>query len=487
MKLRLVYCLALMSAILLTCTDQDKRVNIDNSVKKGTDTITVAFYNVQNLFDLVDDGNEYPEYREGKSNWNRDMMAIKLHNIASVVEGLNASILGLCEIENDNALNELQRVLSYKGIVYKYAVIESNTTRNTCPCLLSKYPVLTKNFIPVKLPDSTFSRSILEADVLIGKDTLKIFVNHWPSKHNPESFRLQAALALSSRLNSLPKGTDYVIIGDLNSDYDESVKFKTAGLDDTGGKTGINDILNTGRIENETITGLVTEPELLNSSDMLHYDLWLELPANLRMSYFFSGNHQTPDHILIPSSLYDSTGISYLDNSFKVFTLDGALLKDGKPFGWRFYWKKKTKLHAGAGYSDHLPVVAKFVNSPFKYDSLAKPVSETVADTGTTFSIKKRSVPFFNSAWMLCNSKAELQTDTVFNNASGCMRMKGPAQPGNGCIARILVEKMKRTNPFIKFSLCGQGKLSIRIRLEKNHGRTLTYPVMHNLRVGGIL
>ena len=51
---------------------------------------TVASYNVENLFDLKNDGTEYKEYVPNTTSlWNKKTHDIKLNNISKVIRSLD--------------------------------------------------------------------------------------------------------------------------------------------------------------------------------------------------------------------------------------------------------------------------------------------------------------------------------------------------------------------------------------------------------------
>jgi hypothetical protein len=168
------------------------------------DTMCIAFYNVENLFDLHYDGNEYPEYRPGALGWNKETQGKKLANIASVIASLKADIIGLCEVENDNALAALQKELKRQGVPYPWRAIAHLPPRtSTAPCLLSKLPISGIAHLGGDI-EGRGKRGILEADIGWCGGTLKVFVNHWPSKKHGESQRVAVAQELRERLQSLP-------------------------------------------------------------------------------------------------------------------------------------------------------------------------------------------------------------------------------------------------------------------------------------------
>lgn len=426
--------------------------------KEKTDTVTVSFYNVENLFDLNFDGLEYPEYKPGTSNWDQEIQRKKVENTASVISAIDADVVALCEVENGNALKQLKNALSRRGKNYPFMVIGEGPEKTiTCTAILSKYRLVKYELIPVDLGGKAKTRCILEADLQIGKSSLKLFVNHWPSKSYPESFRIKAGETLRSRLLNLQEGTDYVLLGDFNCDYDEYLKLKVFGHDDADGRTSINHVLNTVRDGNH----FVRERDFTGGIPGMHYDLWLELPETERMSYVFRGNNQTPDHIILPASLYDSRGFSYIDNSFRVFTWEGQLIRNGKPFRWQTRWKKKRKMHTGEGYSDHLPVCASFVNKPFQLDTLSEASQDRISGAD---AIDSGGFESSSEGWVSCNSGVSLFRDTVsVKHGKFCLRISGDARKANSSASKAILRK-NSAEKTIKFNLRGNGKVSFRIR-----------------------
>ena len=62
----------------------------------GDKVLTVASYNVENLFDLENDGYEYDEYLPNYySEWNEKNYKIKLQNISKVIKDINADIIAI--------------------------------------------------------------------------------------------------------------------------------------------------------------------------------------------------------------------------------------------------------------------------------------------------------------------------------------------------------------------------------------------------------
>ena len=310
----------------------------------------VASYNVENLFDDVRNGTEYDDYMPGRHNWTPRMVEIKLNHTAEVICDLDADIIGLQEIENEAILVRLQKRLKRVGCNYPYRAITKKKKTAIHVALLSRFPIVDKRVVQVNY--SKRDRTILETTLRIDGHLLTLFVNHWKSKSRSgtESRRIHYAKALMKRIERLPKGREYLILGDLNSHYDE-YRVLSERLDDTGGITGVNHILKTIR-DGE----LVTEEEILSDRNGSHYNLWLELSPARRWSHKFYGRRGSIDHILLPGSLFDGKGIDYVNNSFGVFRAPYLFTREG----WINGWDYKNGKHKGRGYSDHLPIYARF-------------------------------------------------------------------------------------------------------------------------------
>ncbi|RLA83523.1 MAG: endonuclease [Epsilonproteobacteria bacterium] len=319
---------------------------------------TVASYNTENLFDLKDNGTEYKEYKPNTKTWNEKAFYTKIKNISKTINHLNADILALQEIESKLALKKLQK----KSSKYKYSKFIKKETASIGVAILSKYPI--KKFKSIEVDNrDIYARDILKTSIIIEGKELIIYINHWRSKRASESKRIIYATALKRDIDNLPLDTDYIIVGDLNSDYDEYLSFKyNRKLNDSYGITGINQILNTTINSN-----FILKNNINNFDDIVHYNLWLDIDKKNRFSSKFRGDNNTPDHIIISKGLLDSQNISYVDNSFKVF----------KPK--YLYNTKKSKINRwnltkNTGYSDHLPIIATFSTNlqkyKFKVDSL---------------------------------------------------------------------------------------------------------------------
>lgn len=311
----------------------------------------IASYNVENLFDAEKNGFEYRDYTSSH-NWTEKMVNIKLNHTAEVLCDLDADIIGLQEIENETVLIQLQKRLKRVGCPYPYRAITSKKGAPIQVALLSRFRIQSERDIVVSRHHDGV-RNILEAVVDAEGNPLHLFVNHWKSRSRNgwESKRMKYAKALKKRLDKLPKGTDYIVLGDFNTDYDANLRLNKR-INDTGGRTGLHDVL--GTVEEES--------KLTAGKREVHYTLWNELKPDERWSTKYYGKKGTVDHLLLPASMFDAKGIDYVNDSFQV-------MRENYLFTSRKYmnrWEIKNGKHTGRGYSDHLPIYAWFDVKPYR-------------------------------------------------------------------------------------------------------------------------
>lgn len=313
--------------------------------------VKIASYNVENLFDMEYEGNEYEEYiPNGDWGWTQDIYRAKLRNIAKVIRGINADIIGLQEIESERALKDLKAELNRQGLYYRYHLFARNKKSTVSTALLSRYPIQNGWRHPINHNGQL--RDILEAKLDINGESLRVFVNHWKSKSGPESRRIMSAKRLIYRLDELPKDEPFVLLGDFNSDYQENIVFlKSRKHNDTEGVTGINHILRTIDEDEKPITYTSLASPYL-------YNLWYDLPPEKRWSHQYKGKKEGLDNMIISPALIDGKGVEYVRGSFQRYEADFLFYK-GKPYRWQ-HTKGYPKTHTGEGYSDHLPIYALF-------------------------------------------------------------------------------------------------------------------------------
>lgn len=303
-------------------------------------SFSVATYNVYNLFDDRIDTTEYPDFSANR--WGKKEFEQKLANLVQPLKSIGADVLALQEVENENALIRLQKKLSYK-----YRAFTKKDDGAVGVALLSNLQIIDTQIVRV----GNASRDILKVTLLFNQNPFTVYVNHWNSLSAPEAKRIASAQALMDDIAS-SKVNEYIILGDLNSNYDRYLYRDSI--------TAINHVLQT--IKDDI---LITTASLRKGA---HANLWLELPAKKRFSYFFKGRKNTLDHIVIPFSMVDGKGIDYVADSFNVYAPS--------------YLLQKNKIDKK--YSDHLPLVARFSTEAFtpKKQNIAQTSIKKIATTG---------------------------------------------------------------------------------------------------------
>lgn len=194
-------------------------------------THVVAFYNVENLFDTINQPHNDEEFLpDGKNKWTGERYSDKLRKLNQVIDSMgNVVILGLCEIENEQVIKDLNAASSSRknyGIVH----YESADSRGIDVGMIYNPSVLAlqkSGFIRFQInnPEVPNTRDIVWAKFVHKKDTLFAMVNHWPSRRGgevqSEPNRLKAAQMAAAFIDSVmtasPK-SKIVFMGDLN-DY----------------------------------------------------------------------------------------------------------------------------------------------------------------------------------------------------------------------------------------------------------------------------
>jgi endonuclease/exonuclease/phosphatase family metal-dependent hydrolase len=317
----------------------------------GATDLKIATYNVENLFDLQRSGHEYVEYIPNtNANWNKKTYKIKLQNTAKVIKEINADIIALQEIESPQALKDLRYTLKQNGLYYQYFKIADKKNTTIKVAILSKIPFLYTKELSVT--SSYKYRNILEAKFRIDNQDLYLFVNHWKSKSGAESRRIVSAKVLRKRIKALGKDKNIILLGDFNSDYEEYKRFRRKRkLNDTNGRTGINDVLHT---KYQTV-----KASKIKYNEKYLYNLWYDTNKDERYTYIFRGKKEAMDSIIVSQSLLQKNGIFYQLHSISAFK-EKYLFKGKNIYRWKMSWKKPHK-HKGKGYSDHLAVTARFV------------------------------------------------------------------------------------------------------------------------------
>ncbi|MEZ4858986.1 MAG: endonuclease/exonuclease/phosphatase family protein [Flavobacteriaceae bacterium] len=211
--------------------------------KKAYKIATVAFYNVENLFDYEDDPLTFDDDRTptGKDHWTEEIYNAKLKNMAKVISEIGAdvtgsspTIIGVCEIENLRVLEDLVNQEPLKDKEYGIVHFDSPDRRGIDVALLYQKKVFTPtNYKAHELKiyednDPTqriYTRDQLLVSGMLDGEKIHLIVNHWPSRSGGEARsrfkRIKAAKLNKQIIDSLFTEDPYakiITMGDLNDD-----------------------------------------------------------------------------------------------------------------------------------------------------------------------------------------------------------------------------------------------------------------------------
>ena len=300
---------------------------------------TLVSLNCENLFDCEHDSlkSDMEWLPNGANHWTRMRYWKKLNNIGQEIiacgeteEGwILPDLVALCEVENDSVMIDLTRRSLLRNARYEYVMTDSPDPRGVDVALLYSpfsFALLNSRTIRVEpLKDMHPTRDILYASGLVaGGDTLHVFVIHAPSRSGGERetrpHRLQVARQLCvvvDSIRSLSPTAKIIVAGDFN-DY-----------------------------------GRVASLQMLSEHELTDISLSAKGKNGAKGTYRYQGEWGSLDHVFVSPTVKERlVDITILDAPF--------LLEMDMKYGG----KKPRRTYLGprylGGFSDHLPLVARF-------------------------------------------------------------------------------------------------------------------------------
>lgn len=313
----------------------------------------IAFWNVENLYDTINDPaiNDEEFLPKGKMKWTSERYTTKLDHLSKEIlalgNGKGPDVLGLAEIENERVLVDLTTKTQLAKQKYGIVHYDSHDKRGIDVALLykkEKFKVLESKIFPVQFPldslkkgDTLFTRDILVVKGIFtgSKDTVWICVNHWPSRRGgqteSDARRMLAANTLHRVLDSLMlvnPSRKIIAIGDFN---DEPTS--------------------------KSIESLKCGPPCFSCKQPVtcFFDLMDSLKAAGDGSYHYRKEVNMLDNILVNFNFQSGKGLQIRDaHIFKTEWNTGVNYKADPPGPLHTYAGSR---YIG-GYSDHYPVYA---------------------------------------------------------------------------------------------------------------------------------
>lgn len=307
-------------------------------MQKQDNRYTIAFYNLENFFDIKNDPYLLDDdfTPKGFRKWTKSKFWKKVKKISRAISkiGLEDSqyppvLVGMAEVENKGVIENLLQTKKLRDFDYDMIHFDSPDERGIDTALIydkQHFSVLNAETIPLLVQntngDRDLTRDILYVHGKLHQEEMHVFVNHWPSRREgaeETSYkRIKAAETILKIVEQLQGNSPNIIImGDFNDDPN-SESLKT--------------IMETGRFINPM-------KKLLSPvSGSANYRGKWSLFDQILLSHSFL-NYEAGTHSFVKAKIFSPSFLKEWKGRYK-----------GNPF----------RTFAGSkylgGYSDHFPV-----------------------------------------------------------------------------------------------------------------------------------
>lgn len=320
----------------------------------------IAFYNLENLFDTIDNPNVLDEEftPEGLDRWTGEKYRHKVDNMALAISRIGEdegwkggpAILGVSELENRQVLEDLINNPLLKESGYQIVHYDSPDLRGVDVALLYRtrfFRVTASTSTELKIFDEkgerVFTRDQLVVSGLFDGEPMHFIVNHWPSRSGGELTtrpRRNAAADLTRHLVdsllSINPEAKVLVMGDLNDDpSDESLRKHLRAAPD---------------------------PDDIKKGEMFNcmYPLYKKGVGSL---YYRDGMNLF-DQIIVTPAFLGKDYSSYKFYKARIFNSQFLVQKDGQYKGYPLRTLVGTVFQGG--FSDHFPVYIMIVKNQVK-------------------------------------------------------------------------------------------------------------------------
>lgn len=335
----------LLSLMLVVLTGLSVTLYGHSQDTKKYQTFGVAFYNLENLFDTINNNGKYDlEFSpEGKNRWDGKKYRSKIKNLSYALSQMTTkttpmgpAIIGVSEIENKTVLDDLVKADAIKNWNLQVIHHDSPDRRGVDVGLLYNprffRPInVTNHTLKIDSYPSFKTRDQMCVVGLLGGSRVAIIVNHWPSRRGGEkesSWLREAAAELSKSiadsLYQIDPNMGVIVMGDLNDDPSNKSVSVTLGA-----QKSAEDVPAQG----------------------FYNPFWDKLDKGIG-SYIYRGGWDLFDQIILNGNLVNgNNGLKF--RAAEVLNKPFLLQQDGQYKGY------PLRTFAGGvwkdGYSDHLP------------------------------------------------------------------------------------------------------------------------------------
>lgn len=327
-------------SVFINLNAQDKKFKIH----------TIAFYNLENLFDTINDPQKFDEYSPimGLKTNREEAYLQKIRNMARVISEIGTSvtknspvILGVCEVENKSVLED---IANDSLLVEKdYGIIHHNSpdARGIDVALLYQKKLFTPintNTYELKIYDDQDGKRITTRDQLVVNGQLEnelvnIIVNHWPSRRGGE-IRSRPKRMAAAKLNRR-------IVDSIQTQDPYAKIFIMGDMNDNPNNPSLKDALRTQRKRKKVgFKGL--------------YNPYESFFRNGLGTTAYRDNWSLFDQIIISKPLLETDYSSFRYYKAGIFNKNYLITANGKYKGYPF--RSWDDSGFSNGYSDHFPV-----------------------------------------------------------------------------------------------------------------------------------
>ena len=324
------------------------------SVQNKFKVHTVAFYNLENLFDTINDISKRDEASPiMEMKYNRSVVYDKkIMNLSKVISEIGyeetktlPTLVGLCEVENKNVVVDLINSNHLKSANYGISHFDSPDERGIDVALIYKknmFEVINEKSHYLKLMYESgkinYTRDQLVVEGRLENDKIYLIVNHWPSRSGGElrsrPYRNRAAelnMFIIDSIQSIDPNAKILTMGDFNDDP-----------------------------TNESIKKILRAKESRNNIKNFElYNPWESLFKSGVGTLVYRDNWNLFDQIIFTGSLINEKEKKIRYYKSEVFSPKYLFNKSGrwKGYPYRSFWGGGFT----DGYSDHLPVYVLLV------------------------------------------------------------------------------------------------------------------------------
>lgn len=304
---------------------------------------TIAFYNLENLFDTVNDPEKMDESFTPDSDrkWDEKKLASKVRKLGSVIASIGQQdnpykpvLIGVAEVENAAVMQRLVDSPHLKELGYSFIHFDAPDERGIDTALIyraSFFKVLSSEavFLPLetKSGKADLTRDVLHVTGELEGQRVHVLVNHWPSRRagaaETDHKRLEAAKKNREIIASIKRkepDARIIVMGDFNDDP-----------------------------QSDSITHLM-DTDLYNPMQVLL--------TRDQGSASYKGRWNLFDQILVTNNFMKPYDNPFSFEKAAIFNAASVVISEGKYKGNPF------RTYAGpkylGGVSDHFPVYAVF-------------------------------------------------------------------------------------------------------------------------------